>query len=89
MLDAVGVFQGVVAFFNVIRGFGFIKCEALGKDIFFHATGVIQDGSPPLRSGEQVAFTVAEEKGKNRAVNISRIKIVEPKGAEDNGSKQK
>jgi CspA family cold shock protein len=89
MLDAVGVYQGSVVFFNVIRGFGFLKCDALGKDIFFHATGVIQDGSPPLRSGEQVAFTVANEEGRDRAVNVSRIRMVEPKGADHNGSKQK
>jgi len=88
MLDAVEVFQGVVVFFNVIRGFGFIKCEALGKDIFFHATGVIQDGSPPLRSGERVTFTVAHLSGGRRAVNVTR-RIAELKGAEENGNEKK
>jgi len=54
--------QGKVKFYHGRRGFGFIECPELGKDVFYHITKVI-DGSIPAK-GEQVEFeTMNSEKG--------------------------
>lgn len=38
------------------KGFGFIKPEGGGKDIFFHSSKVINGKFDDLREGQQVTF---------------------------------
>ncbi len=54
------------------RGFGFISQEGEEKDLFFHATELVDVEYNDLQEGDEVTFEVAEgPKGLN-AVKVSR-----------------
>ena len=59
---------GTVKFFNNEKGYGFIKDDESGKDVFVHKTGLIDD----INEDDQVTFE--EEEGK-RGVNAVNVKI--------------
>jgi CspA family cold shock protein len=63
---------GVVKFFNGEKGYGFIKPDDGGGDIFVHITAVEQAGLPALAEGQKVAYEIEpDKKGKGpKAVNI-------------------
>ncbi|TNE53830.1 MAG: cold shock domain-containing protein [Bacteroidetes bacterium] len=57
---------GVVKFFNTEKGFGFIKDNETGSDVFVHKTGLIDN----IREDDKVSYEIEEgQKGKN-AVNV-------------------
>jgi CspA family cold shock protein len=58
--------NGVVKFFNETKGFGFIKTEGTGEEIFVHVSG-IQD---EIRENDHVVFDVQEGKKGLNAVNV-------------------
>jgi CspA family cold shock protein len=63
---------GVVKFFNGEKGYGFIKPDDGGGDIFVHITAVEQAGLPALAEGQKVAYEIEpDKKGKGpKAVNL-------------------
>ena len=63
---------GTVKFFNVERGYGFIKPDEGGRDVFVHVTAVEQAGLTSLTEGQRVSFDVEpDKKGKGpKAVNL-------------------
>ena len=58
--------KGKVKFFNSTKGFGFIKDEQTGQDIFVHVTGLTED----IREGDDVVFEVTEGKRGLNAINV-------------------
>jgi CspA family cold shock protein len=58
--------QGTVKFYNEQKGFGFIKDNETGQDVFTHATGLIDE----IRENDQVTFDVTEGKKGPNAVNV-------------------
>jgi len=74
--EAVGRFPmaqtGVVKFFNGERGYGFIKPDDGGRDLFVHITPVDQAGLKGLNEGQRISFDVEpDKKGKGpKAVNL-------------------
>ncbi|HQE12029.1 MAG TPA: cold shock domain-containing protein [Flavipsychrobacter sp.] len=61
--------EGTVKFFNETKGFGFIKPDNGGAEIFVHATGLIDK----INQDDRVSFEVQDgKKGKN-AVNVRKI----------------
>ncbi len=61
--------KGTIKFFNESKGFGFIKPEAPGNDIFVHSSGLIDQ----VRQNDQVTFEV--EKGK-KGLNAVKVQVV-------------
>jgi CspA family cold shock protein len=63
---------GVVKFFNGERGYGFIKPDDGGRDVFVHITAVEQAGLKSLNEGQHISFDVEpDKKGKGpKAVNL-------------------
>jgi CspA family cold shock protein len=63
---------GVVKFFNGERGYGFIKPDDGGRDVFVHITAVEQAGLKSLNEGQRISFDVEpDKKGKGpKAVNL-------------------
>jgi|SRR6185369_10618439 len=63
---------GVVKFFNGERGYGFIKPDDGGRDVFVHITAVEQAGLKSLNEGQRITFDVEpDKKGKGpKAVNL-------------------
>ena len=64
--------SGVVKFFNGERGYGFIKPDDGGRDVFVHITAVEQAGLKGLNEGQHISFDVEpDKKGKGpKAVNL-------------------
>ena len=63
---------GTVKFFNGERGYGFIKPDDGGRDVFVHITAVEQAGLKALNEGQRIQFEVEpDKKGKGpKAVNL-------------------
>ncbi|MFV0298993.1 MAG: cold-shock protein [Hyphomicrobiaceae bacterium] len=63
---------GTVKFFNKTKGFGFIKPEEGGKDVFVHVTAVERSGLGTLDEGMRISFETEPDKhGKGpKAVNL-------------------
>lgn len=58
--------NGVVKFFNTQKGFGFIKEEGSGQEIFVHVTGL----KDQIRENDNVVFEVQDGKKGPNAVNV-------------------
>lgn len=64
---------GVIKFYLVKKGFGFITPdtdEADIKDIFFHHSGLI---SKDIKEGDEVSFVVQEGRKGPEAADITKI----------------
>lgn len=61
---------GTVKWFNATKGYGFIAPEEGGKDVFVHITALEQAGISQLNDGQKVSYEIAENKGKESAVDI-------------------
>ena len=64
--------QVSVKFFNAERGYGFIKPDDGGRDVFVHITAVERAGLKALTEGQRISFDVEpDKKGKGpKAVNL-------------------
>ncbi len=64
--------SGTIKFFNVEKGWGFIRPSDGGKDIFVHITAVEQAGLTALNEGQKLSFEIEpDKKGKGpKAVNL-------------------
>ena len=63
---------GTIKFFNGERGYGFIKPDDGGRDVFVHITAVEHAGLKVLAEGQRITFDVEpDKKGKvPKAVNL-------------------
>ena len=55
------------------KGYGFIKNDAGGKDVFLHVSALEQAGIDTLEEGEAVAFEISDNKGRENAINSTKI----------------
>jgi CspA family cold shock protein len=64
--------SGEVKWFNPTKGFGFIKPEGGGQDIFVHISAVEQAGLSGLNEGQRVNFDLEQDSrsGKTSATNL-------------------
>ena len=61
--------EGTVKFFNNSKGFGFIKSNESGEDIFVHSSGLIDD----IREDDKVRYKTEQgQKGLN-AINVEVV----------------
>ena len=61
---------GVIKWFDVAKGFGFIAPEEGGKDVFVHVTAVQAAGLRSLNEGQRVSFDIEADKRGPKAVNL-------------------
>ncbi len=61
--------QGTVKFFNVEKGFGFIKHDDSNKETFVHVSGL----NGEIKEGDKVEFELQEGKKGMNAVNVTVI----------------
>ncbi len=55
------------------RGFGFIACESMEKDLFFHSNELQGIKFNELKEGDQVQFEISEGPKGLSAIKISQI----------------
>lgn len=66
--------QGKVKWFNVEKGFGFIRPDDGSKDVFVHRTSVTGLGwDEGLRDGESVEFDIEQGPKGLAASNVRRL----------------
>lgn len=66
---------GTVKWFNDAKGFGFIKPDDGGEDLFAHFSGINMPGFKTLAEGQRVTFDITDgNKGKKQASNIQAAK---------------
>lgn len=58
--------RGTVKFFNQQKGFGFIKVDSTGKEVFVHVSGLKDE----IRDNDVVEFEVQTGKKGLNAVNV-------------------
>jgi CspA family cold shock protein len=54
--------QGTVKFFNAEKGYGFIKPDDGGRDIFVHITAVETAGLRSLAEGQRISYEIEPDK---------------------------
>jgi CspA family cold shock protein len=64
--------SGTIKFYNSQKGYGFIKPDDGGKDVFVHVTAVERAGINNLDEGARLSFeTEPDKRGKGpKAVNL-------------------
>ena len=65
-----GMPTGIVKVFHRSRGYGFIRPEAGGEDIFVHRRALEAAGIKHLRKGHKVSFEQANDLGRPFATNL-------------------
>jgi cold shock protein len=65
---------GVVKFYNTQKGYGFIKPDDGGNDVFVHVTAVERSGIGALVEGMRISFeTEPDKRGKGpKAVELQQ-----------------
>ena len=63
---------GTVKWFNDAKGFGFIKPDDGGEDLFAHFTAIKGQGFRTLKEGQKVSFEIVTDKrtGRSSAGNL-------------------
>ena len=62
---------GKVKFFNKTKGFGFIKDDETGDEIFVHVSGI--KSKVDLNENDEVTFEIQEGKKGLNAVKVERV----------------
>jgi CspA family cold shock protein len=66
---------GLVKFFARDRGYGFIKPDDGGPDVFLHASALEQAGIRNLLEGARISFDVAIDQRKSKT-NAQNVKLL-------------
>lgn len=62
---------GTVKWFNTSKGYGFIKPDGGGADVFVHVTAVQRAGMQSLAEGQRISYEVTRDRGKLAASNLA------------------
>src|SRR3990172_2729545 len=65
--------SGVVKWFDVKKGFGFIAGPEDGKDVFVHYSSIEGDGFKSLKDGELVEYELTDSEKGPQARHVRRI----------------
>jgi cold shock protein len=65
--------KGTVKWFDTTRGYGFIKPDDGGRDVFVHISAVQAAGLTTLAENQKVGFELKTERGKTAATNLQLL----------------
>jgi CspA family cold shock protein len=57
---------GTVKFFNVTKGFGFIKVDNSADEVFVHVSGLVDE----IKNDDKVSFEISEGRKGQNAINV-------------------
>jgi cold shock CspA family protein len=61
---------GTVKSFNCSKGYGFIRVDSDGREVFVHLSAVREAGLSNLRKGQKLGFEIFDNQGKAAAKNL-------------------
>lgn len=64
---------GTVEFFKDDKGYGFIRPDGGGKDVFVHHSVIMMDGFKSLKRGDRVEFEITDDPKGPRASDVRRV----------------
>jgi CspA family cold shock protein len=76
---------GVVEFFKDDKGYGFIRPDGGGKDVFVHHSVIQMDGFKSLKRGDRVEFEITDDPKGPRASDVRRVDDVAGEGGGEGG----
>ncbi len=62
--------HGTVKWLDMQKGYGFIKPDTGGRDVFVHVTAVREAGLQTLLEGQKISYEVRIERGKEAAGDL-------------------
>ncbi len=65
--------NGTVKWFNMSKGYGFIRREGEKKDIFVHLASVQHSGLKYLKEGEELTFEIEYNDKGPSAINLQKV----------------
>ena len=65
--------QGTVKWFDGEKGYGFIRPDDGGEDLFVHHTGIAGGGFKSLDEGDKVTYEVTQGRKGPQAENVSKV----------------
>lgn len=65
--------EGKVKSFNKQKGYGFIRCNELDEDIFFHYSSLVMEGFKTIDVNAVVEFELEDSEKGRRATNIKVV----------------
>lgn len=60
---------GLVKFFNEAKGYGFIKVDETGEEIFVHLSALTEK----IKQDDKVSFDITEGRKGPNAINVKKI----------------
>jgi CspA family cold shock protein len=73
ILGDTDVAMGIVKWFNLAKGFGFIRPENGGPDVFVHISAVEKAGYSGLAEGARVSYELFT--GRNGKVSAENLRV--------------
>ena len=64
--------EGTVKWLSQDKGYGFIKPDDGGEDVFVHHTGIAGEGFRTLDEGDKVTYEVTEGRKGPQATDVSK-----------------
>jgi CspA family cold shock protein len=67
--------EGTVQWFNATKGYGFIRPDAGGPDVFVHISAVERAGLRTLSEGQKISYEEQRDpkRGKSSAENLKAV----------------